>query len=459
MMDPRILTASGMKVEECVSDSLDLWAKPLVETQVESAYFVEVIPDVPLQDGNNTIMFRIPNSDDMTDLSGSFIQIRATIKKGDGSNLDAFALASVAAAQRNSVGFVNIPSTSMFSGMNFRINSELLSDSFQTYPYLSYFQNLLNYSRDAMESRLQLLGFYIDNDINSTDAHVDAVETGFKERATLTALSHEATFITNIFHGMFSQTKYLPALTPISLEFVKAPSAFCLTSNAQNPTFKYEIKSMKLFLRRIKVRASRKLAIEQKLAKEAAVYGIRQSYVKPFFIDAREKSVSFDNVFQSRTIPAFCIIAFCLQTNYRGNYATSPFKFENFSLTSLKMSIDNEVYPSPFPFRPNYTSTTAPDFTREYLALYQNEIKINSGSIIDLEMFKNGGYCMYAFDFGNEITLARDHTTPKRSGSCRLDVTFDSGSANAALCMLMYVEDDQQIAIDENRNVLRDFFV
>ena len=455
MMGERILAASGVKAEECVSGSLDLWSKPLMETQVEKAYFVEFLPDVPLSNSSNSILFRIPNSDDMTDLAGSYMQIQLKITKANGRNLDAW----VAAAEetRNSVAFINIPATSVFSAMNFRLNDELLTDSFHTYPYLSYFQNILNYSTDAINSRLQLLGFYIDKNMTDNDAAAAGAEGGFKSRAALTAESHVATFITNVFHGMWSQSRYIPALTPMSLEFIKASAQFCLHSNAVTPTFTYQIKSMKLFLRRIKVRASQKLEIERHLGREAACFPIRHAFVKPLFIDANEKSVSFENIFQSRSIPAYCVIAICDQSHYRGDYGSSPFNFGNFSLTSLKVSLDAEVYPTPSPFQPNYASTTEPNHTREYLALFDDEIKIDGGKFIDMDMFKNKGYCMYVINFGNEITQARDHVIPKQSGSCRLDISFDSTSTNPALCLLIYAETDENIGLDENRRVYRDF--
>ena len=455
MMAERILTASGIKADECVSGSLDLWTKPLMETQVEIAYYTEMLPDVPLTDSNNGITFRISPSDDLTDLSQSYIQITLQITKADDTNLDAFVAA--AEATRNSVGFVNMPSTSIFSAMNFRLNDELLTDSFNTYPYLSYFQTILNYSPEAMNSRLQLPGFYIDKDLTANDAHTTAAESGFKTRANLTQRSREATFINNVFHGLWSQSRYIPALTPMTLEFIKAPAQFCLQSNATAPAFKYKIKKMKLFLRRIKVKASQKLEIEKNLTKSNGLFPIRFSYVKPLFIDANEKSVSFENIFQSRSIPAYCVIAICDQTHYRGTWASSPFTFANFSLTSLKLSLDADVFPSPFPFQPNFTSVTQPDFTREYLSLYDDEIKVDCGKFITMDMYKSHGYTMYVVNFGNEITQARDHITPKRSGSCRLDIAFDAASANPALTVLVYAETDELISLDQNRRVQRDF--
>ena len=454
-MSNRLLHAAGVIAEECVSGSLDLFSPPFMETMVENVYFTEYLPTNAISNSANSITFNIPSADDMIDLTESYVQVRCKITKADGSNLDAYAAPASGSTSANSVGFVQMPITSMFSSLVFRLNDELLTDSFATYPYLAYFQTLLNFSSDATESRLQLLGFYKEKRMNHTAAHATATASGFKTRAGLTAQSHEATFIGPIFQSMFSQSRFLLPLTKMSLEWIKASPAFCLKSNNSTADYLYKITSMKLFLRKIKIRPSYKLELEERLLKEPALYPLRQAYVKPFFIDAREKSVSFENIFQGRSLPAYCAVAICTQAAYRGSYGTSPFEFKHHSLTSLKISIDSEVFPSPSPFQPDYISTSAPNWTREYLALQDNQIKVDAGNAISYDMFAKG-FAIYVFHFG-ETSLANDHTSPKRAGSARLDVSFAPTSDNAALTLLLYAESDETLFLDENRKPKRDF--
>ena len=455
-MSARLSHAAGVVPEECISGSLDLFSPPFMETTVENAYYTEYFPTNAISDSANSIAFHIPPTEDMVDLAESYVQVRCKITKADGSNLDAYAAPASGSTSANSVGFVQMPITSMFSSLVFRLNDELLTDSFATYPYLAYFQTLLNFSSDATESRLQLLGFYKEKRMNHTAAHATAPASGFKTRAGLTAQSHEATFIGPIFQSMFSQSRFLLPLTKMSLEWIKASPAFCLKSNNSTADYLYKITSMKLFLRKIKIRPSYKLELEQQLLKEPAMYPLRQAYCKPFFIDAEEKQVSFENVFQSRSIPAYCAIAICDQTAYRGAYGKSPFQFDHHSLTSLKISVDSDVYPSPTPFQPDFVSTTAPNWTREYLALQDNQIKVDAGNGISYDMFANH-FAIYVIHFGRLSSLANDHTSPKRAGSARLDVSFASTSTNPALTLLLYAESDETLFLDRNRQPSRDF--
>ena len=449
------MKAAGVESEECVSGSLDLFSPPFMETMVEGVYFTEYLPTNAISDSANSITFNIPASDDMIDLTESYVQVRCQITKANGTNLDAFTAPQGTPLSGNSVAFVQMPITSMFSSMVFRLNDELLTDSFSTYPFLSYFQTLLNFSDEAKKGRLQLMGFYQDDDFSANRADAAAADSGYKKRAALTSQSHEATFIAPCFQSLWSQSRYILPLTPMSVEWIKSPASFCLRSNDTSANYIYKIKAMKMFLKKIKIRPSFKLELEERLVKEPAQYPLRQASCKPFFIDANEKSVSFENIFQGRALPAYCAVAICTQEAYRGSYGTSPFQFDHHSLTSLKISIDSEVYPSPIPFQPDFVSTTAPDWTREYLALQDNQVKVDRGNAISYKMFAEG-YAIYVFHFG-ETSLANDHVSPKRSGSARLDVSFASTSNNAALTLLLYFESDETIFLDQNRKVKRDF--
>ena len=201
-MSTKLTHASGVVAQECISGAMDLFSPPIMETAVDTTYFTEHLPTNTIADSANSISFHIEGSQDMCDLSESVVQVKVKITKSDDTDLDAFAAG-------NSVGFVQMPVTSIFSSLVFRLNDQLLSDSFSTYPYVSYFQTLLNFSGDARKSRLQLMGFYEDKDPSVTACHTAAADSGFKSRASLTEKSHQATFIGPIFHGLFSQSRWV----------------------------------------------------------------------------------------------------------------------------------------------------------------------------------------------------------------------------------------------------------
>lgn len=452
--------ASGVDSgEECISSALNLFQRPYVDTSINHAYYTRHTPVSAISDSATSITIDVPQSEDFTDLNQSYFLLQTKIVKADGGALDAFT-APDAAGSGNSVGFINIPSSSMFSNINVVMGEQNLSDNYSTYPYLAYFQNLLNFSNDCHASLQQLAGFYEDKNFSSRSAHTAATDTGFKTRAQLTRRSHYATFVGVIHHGLFSQNRFLLPLMPISLEFMKASNSFVLKSDDTSANYKFQIKSLNMFIRRVKVKASHKLEIENQLLKEPCLLPLRHCSVKPLFIDRNTHSVSFENIFNSNSLPAFCCIALTTQAAYRGSYATDPFQFDHFRVTSMKITLDNETYPSPMGFTPDYVSTSHPDWAQEYFSLFYNDLKSNQGRLITLDSYKNGGYCMYFFTLGFETNEASDHVTPKRVGTgARLEITFDSGSTNEALTVLVYQERDEELRIHANRRVERDYFL
>ena len=148
-MSDRLLHAAGVVADECISGSLDLFTTPYMETAIDNCYYSEHQPNNAITDSSNSISMNISGSEDLTDLSESVVQLRCKITKANGDNIDAFAAPAGEPLSGNSVGFIQMPLTSIFSSLVFRLNDQLLSDSFLTYPYLAYFQTILNFSRDA----------------------------------------------------------------------------------------------------------------------------------------------------------------------------------------------------------------------------------------------------------------------------------------------------------------------
>ena len=55
-------------------------------------------------------------------------------------------------------------------------------------------------------------------------------------------------------------------------------------------------------------------------------------------------------------------------------------------------------------------------------------------------------YCLFSFNMGQEQgPSSRDHRVLKKSGSCRLDLSFTSTSDNEQLTLLVLAESDETI--------------
>ena len=58
-MGDAVLSPHGVKEEECISASLDLWSGVEVETAYDQVYWQIYHPDAPMEKSANTINFRL----------------------------------------------------------------------------------------------------------------------------------------------------------------------------------------------------------------------------------------------------------------------------------------------------------------------------------------------------------------------------------------------------------------
>ena len=108
---------------ECCTNSLELFTPPFHQLAVENYFVTELLPSHPLSNASNQIVFDAPVSEEFTDLDETFLQIKVRIKNADNSNIAAFtAPADDDVAAANSVGFVNLALSSLFSGLDVKIN-------------------------------------------------------------------------------------------------------------------------------------------------------------------------------------------------------------------------------------------------------------------------------------------------------------------------------------------------
>ena len=122
--------------------------------------------------------------------------------------------------------------------------------------------------------------------------------------------------------------------------------------------FQYKIESMKVVIKKVKVRSEETLKIERDLIRLPATYPIRHSSVKPFHIEAACKQISFANCFGGPPIPQFAVLVLVDQAHYRGQYSSSPLTFGHYNLETLKISFDGITYPTPNGYILNYSDSS-----------------------------------------------------------------------------------------------------
>ena len=431
-----------------VSANLDLFSKPYLQTGVERIYYQEILPNSPLSNSSNTISFEYSGDQAYLDLDDSFMMVQLKVTKEDGTNLDAY-------SNTHSVGTMNAPLYSLFKDLDIKVNDVSISNNLGTYTWSAMVNILMNYGQDFLETKASLAGFYRDKDPATTNTMTGA--TGFKQRAQLTQLSRPIRLIGPIMgHFFHSISRYFINMCKISWTFSKNTPAFFLKSgDTGTPGYKYEILEMKLYLKKVQLYPSTLMYLENRLASENFQYPTTVYYTKELTLPANSRSEIYPNVFNNPFRPKRCLVFFLEQTNFLGSYGTSPFKFSNFSVENVSFHFDNQVFPSQ-PFNLDFSNANEQDFAKGYLSLFKNGIfKGDNGPIaIQLDNYADSFFFL-AFSFGEEASYG-EFFNEKKIGNCDMSIKLGANT-NSTLKIMLYVEYDEIIAINQGRQILRDF--
>ena len=208
---------------------------------------------------------------------------------------------------------------------------------------------------------------------------------------------------------------------------------------------------------RMKVAPSIASKIEARLANEVARYPIRNFSTRMFSIPAGALEYQTDPFgVGSTTLPQTAILALVATSSVQGVQKESPFWFNNYGLSDISLNYEGSTLPTPSGFKNLTWSGDFENFMLAYYALFDYTVKEDYGCGIQIPEYKDS-FAMYKFSFGNYLNNAHDHREPGKIGNCRLSLSFSPRSHNASLTLLIFQERDNMIAINGQREIMRDF--
>ncbi|KAJ8307958.1 hypothetical protein KUTeg_014488 [Tegillarca granosa] len=203
--------------------SLDLFSVPPTQTAIEKIIFEEVRPISQIT-GNAPIEFIISGQNGMqyVDLKHSKLQVKAKIRKSDGTNLGA----------TEYVGPVNLFMSSLFSQVDLTLQSKTVTSTTNHYPYKAIIQSLLCYGSGAKKSQLsgQIWANDPEGTLNVNDVKTGA-NTGLFERSEYFAESKLVDMEGQIFHDLFNLDRYILNQVAIGVKMYRSKPEFCLITN------------------------------------------------------------------------------------------------------------------------------------------------------------------------------------------------------------------------------------
>ena len=428
---------------ETVDSGLDLFTIPPTQTSVEHGMYVEYYPLASLSPSSN-IEFNInqKGAGEYVDLSNTYLYVRAKVTETKDNKV---------LADNAPVGPVNNWLHSNFSQVDVSFNNVLVTPSENTYPYRAYFENTLNYGKDAKKSQLSAEMYYKDI-AHHFEEVTGAITTGMKNRLDRTAKSKEVDMIGRLHVDVMNMSKYVLSGVDIKIRLIRSKDDFNLMADPpEGTTYKTILTHVSLFVRKCKLNPVVMLAHEKALENNTAKYPLKRVTVKTFSVPTGNLSATQDNLFISQ-LPTRLIVSLVDSDAFNGTYKKNPFNFKHHNLSYIAVFVDGVQTPQ---------KALTPDFknrlyARSYHRLF-TELGLgnkNEGNDIRYVDF-DGGYCIFVFDLSPSI-LDGDQVELVKSGTLRLELKF-SDPLKEPVHVLVYAEMDSLIEITKGREVITDY--
>ena len=426
---------------ECVKSELDLFAVPQTQTSIETGAWIQYNPVTALAHGVPIEFNILGTGQEYFDLANTLLYVSAKIIKADGTDID----------NTNAVGPVNLTLHSMFSEIDIKLNDTMITTTNNTYAYRAYLETLVSFGSEAKASQLRSAMYYKDtaNAMAEGNPHdANARNIGLKARHALFANSHTVEMIGKIHGDLFFTDRYLPSDCSLHIRLVKNKDAFCLMSDEQNPSYKLQIISCKIYVRKVKISPSVFMAHAKALEVGNMKYPIRRAICKTFTVPSHLLNVTQENLFTGQ-LPVRIVVGFVNNQGFNGSYRHNPFNFHHYNLSQLKLYIDGQQgYIAPI--EPDYAAN---NYLMAYLSLFAGTGKLFKDEGLDIapEDYPRG-YSLYAFDLTPDLG-EQDHVSLIKEGNLRLEARFRTQLPHT-VNVVVYAEFENIIEIDRNKHVI-----
>ena len=432
---------------QCIRSELDLFSLPPTQTAVDGSQWVEHSP-VSTITSSSPIEFIVSGSgEDYMDSNNTLLEVKACIKTTNDSPVDA----AVAVAP------INNTLHSLFSQIDVSLNDVNVSSATTTYPYRAYIETHLNYGTDAKKSRLQAAMYFIDDNLTVSNPIPDsssARNMGLKRRHGICTAKPTFDMIGPLHVDVFNQSKYMLNGVTMKVRMTRSKDSFVLMAKSDvTESFKVDILSAKLFVRKLKITPSLCLAHERILQQKTAKYPITRVECKVIHLPQGQKSFTHDNLFLGQ-LPKIIVLGIVDNRAFNGDISLNPYNFQHCNFNYLAVHLDGQQVPWA-PLQPSFSGSS---YIRAFYTQFTggDGISSDTGNTIGREQFVNG-HALYCFDLTPDLSSSwGHHFSVTKSGNLRLELAFEVALSITGN-VLVYSEFDNVIEIDKDRKVTRNY--
>ena len=223
-----------------------------------------------------------------------------------------------------------------------------VSSATTTYPYRAYIETHLNYGTDAKKSRLQAAMYFIDDNLTVSNPIPDsssARNMGLQRRHVICTANPTVDMIGPLHVDVFIQSKYTLNGVTMKVRMTRNKNSFVLMTKSDiTESFKVDILSAKLFVRKLEITPSLCLAHERILQQKMAKYLITRVKCKVIHLPQGKKSFTYDNLFLGQ-LPNRIVLGLVDNRSFNGDISLNPYKFQDCNLNYLAVYLDRPQVP------------------------------------------------------------------------------------------------------------------
>lgn len=380
-----------------VADEIDYSQQPLVETAiVEQGYYKVPPTNNPPIEGQPIQFNYAGNTNWYIDLDHAFVEIRAKIVKGNGTDADAASLCAP----------INLVGHTMFRRIGTQIQNIDVSQNDQNYAPKAYMAHLVTHTKSMNTNFSKVFeGWEYDAPVEHFGSLVATENTGWASRFAKWSVSKEVTLIFRPYDGMWNQDKDLPPRFGIKLTLDRATDAFALMDN-HTDNCKLKITHSMLHLPYKILRDDVALAHRQLLASpDGMVFHIKNATLKLFSVPQNTTTHTIQSAFTG-LLPPLIIMGLTNAAALNGTKGTNPFVFKNYGIESIDFRANGKTLHGT-PLRPKFTAP------KEILTFYHKFLHatgyIGSPDILDISLEQWEAVCnLWVFEtaaFANQLDV------------------------------------------------------
>ena len=259
-------------------------------------------------------------------------------------------------------------------------------------------------------------------------------------------------FLINLLSPLIS--KQIPMI-PLHFTFTLQDDSVVINCPTPALAFKYEVLSARLIIEKVKTIESFSLSFEKKLLQTPSNFLINNLVCRSYHIPGNSQKFYLSDMFSTSFCADYIYLVMTSQTSSMGNFTESPFNFLPWGLRSIKVTVNDRVFPS-IPLDCSWGDQG--NWIRAWLNLYSSSNEnggafVDDGMLIDVSKFRRG-YAIFRVDLNS--SGCSDTLRPKLMSTARLQLEFMTAT-NPALRLYILSNSVETLQIDSQRSVLKNY--